>query len=420
MLIKKLKQILSGQFIRNVGWMGGAELANRIFRLATTVTLARTFSSQDYGLAAIIYTTYEFANIFTLKGGIGAKIIQADEQDVNVICDTSYWLNWMLCGAIFLIQCIAAFPIAWFYQNNQLILPLCTISLTYLMLPNFMVQSAIIQRENRLRITASCNVIQSLLGNTITVILALLGMGIWAVVWPILLTTPVWIIIIYKNHPWRPPKCFKLEKWQEITNFGKNLLGVELMVKLRSNIDYLIIGRFLGLEALGIYYFAFSAGVGITWNVMNSFFAALFPHLCEVRGNSNELKRRFFNSIKMILATTGAIILLQSFLAPFYVPIIFGQKWISAIPVLIIICLSVLPEPLFWGGSVLLNVIDKSQITLYLEVVFTIIFTISILISVKWGILGVAVGVLASQMLVIPVVIPILQKHLKKSSVLSS
>jgi PST family polysaccharide transporter len=37
MLINKLKQILSSQFIRNVGWLGGAELVNRIFRLGTTL-----------------------------------------------------------------------------------------------------------------------------------------------------------------------------------------------------------------------------------------------------------------------------------------------------------------------------------------------------------------------------------------------
>jgi PST family polysaccharide transporter len=43
MLINKLKQLFSGQFIRNVGWLGGAELVNRLFRLATTVTLARLF-----------------------------------------------------------------------------------------------------------------------------------------------------------------------------------------------------------------------------------------------------------------------------------------------------------------------------------------------------------------------------------------
>jgi PST family polysaccharide transporter len=52
MLINKLKQQLSGQFIRNVGWLGGAELANRIFRLGTTITLARLLNPYDYGLVS--------------------------------------------------------------------------------------------------------------------------------------------------------------------------------------------------------------------------------------------------------------------------------------------------------------------------------------------------------------------------------
>jgi PST family polysaccharide transporter len=152
--INKLKEIFSGQFIRNVGWLGSAELVNRIFRLGTTVTLARMFSPQDYGLMAIIYTVFDFATVFTLRGGIGAKIIQADEHKVKSICDTSYWLNWILCGSIFMIQCIAAFPVAQFYGNNQLILPLCTSALIYLMMPLFIVHGALIERENRLKVTA--------------------------------------------------------------------------------------------------------------------------------------------------------------------------------------------------------------------------------------------------------------------------
>src|SRR4028118_918187 len=138
MLISKFKQLLLNKFIRNAGWLGAAELANRIFRLGTTVTLARMFSPQDYGLMAVVYTVFDFATVFTLKGGIGAKIIQADEKDVKAICDTSYWLNWILCGSIFIILCITAFPIAQFYGNNDLILPLCTIALVYLMFPLFM------------------------------------------------------------------------------------------------------------------------------------------------------------------------------------------------------------------------------------------------------------------------------------------
>ncbi len=402
MLINKLKQILSGQFIRNVGWLGGAELMNRIFRLGTTVTLARMFSPQDYGLMAVVYTVFDFANVFTLRGGIGAKIIQADERDVKTICDTSYWLNWIVCGSIFIIQCIAAFPIAQFYGNYQLIWPLCSSALIYLMMPLFMVHGALIERENRLKITAIANATQSIFSNIITVILALLGMGVWAIVWSMVLTTPVWIAINWMNHSWRPPKSFSLEKWQEITNFGKNLLLVEFLNKLRGNLDYLIIGKFIGVEALGIYYFAFNAGLGISMSVINTFMSALFPHICGVREDYKQFKERYFGGLKKVSSVVIPIILLQSFLSPLYVPIIFGQKWMPAIPVLIMICLSVIPRIFGWASSLLLNALDKTHITLYLNIIFTVVFAIFILISVQWGILWVAVAVLISHLLVMP------------------
>ncbi len=402
MLINKLKQISSGQFIRNVGWLGSAELVNRIFRLGTTVTLARMFSPQDYGLMAVVYTVFDFATVFTLRGGIGARIIQADEHRVKSICDTSYWLNWILCGSIFIIQCIAAFPIAKFYGNNQLILQLCTSALIYLMMPLFIVHGALIERENRLKVTAIANATQSILSNIMTVILAILGMGVWSIVWPMVLTTPVLIIINWMNHSWRPPKSFSLEQWQEITNFGKNLLLVEFLNKLRGNLDYLIIGKFLGVKALGIYYFAFNAGLGISMNVINTFMSALFPHICAVRGDYKEFKQRYFSSLKKISLVVIPLILLQSVLAPFYVPIVFGQKWIPAIPILILICLSVIPRIFNWASSLLLNALDKTHITLYLNIVFTVIFAISILVAVKWGIFWVAVAVLISHLLVLP------------------
>ena len=179
MFITKFKQLTSGQFVRNVGWLGGAELANRVFRLGTTVTLARMFTPEDYGLMAVIYTAFDFANVFTLRGGIGAKIIQSDEKDVKTIADTSYWLNWIMCGSIFIIQCIAAFPVAQFYNNSQLVFPLCVAALTYLMFPLYLVNSALIERENRLKITAICNVVQSIVSNTIIITLALFGVGRW-------------------------------------------------------------------------------------------------------------------------------------------------------------------------------------------------------------------------------------------------
>lgn len=403
MILNKVKLLLSGQFMQNVGWLGTAELANRIFRLGTTVTLARMFSSQDYGAMAVVYTIFEFANVLTMRGGIGAKIIQADEQHLQVICNTSYWLNWILCGSIFLLQCAAAYPIAKFYNNEQLIFPICALALMYLMFPLFMVNAALIERENRLKITALCNAMQSFIANSVTVAFAILGMGVWAIVWSMVLSTPVWIIITWRNNSWRPPKYFTLERLREVIHFGKNMLGIELLHRVRSNLDYLIIGRLLGMNALGIYYFAFNAGSGITMNVVTALISALYPYICAVRGDFIQLKTRYFSSFKRIMLIVVPIVSLQSILAPLYVPIIFGQKWVTAIPILIIICLSVLPRAWAWTNSILLNAIDKTQINLYISIGYTAFFGVAILIAAQWGIFWVAVAVLVSNLIFVPI-----------------
>jgi PST family polysaccharide transporter len=399
MLIHKAKQLLLNRFIRNVGWLGGAELVNRIFRLGTTVTLARMFSPQEYGLMAIIYATADFATTFTLRDGIGAKIVQADKQDIKTICDTSYWLNWILCGFVFVIQCIAAFPIARCYGNSQLVLPICTIALIYLIFPVFMVQSALIERENRLKITAFCHATQSIFANIITIIFVFLGTGVWAIVWAMVLSTPVWIVITWINHPWRPPKSFQLERWHEIANFGKNVLGFELLTKLRLNLDYLLVGTFLGVRELGIYYFAFNAGSGITKNVVNIFMSALYPYICAVRENYQEFKKRYLSSIRIVVLIIVPIVILQSSLAPLYVPIIFGEKWTLAIPILIIICLSVIPYTFKRAFSLPLQATDKTHIILRLDIAYTIIFAASLLVVARWGVLWVATTVLVVDLL---------------------
>lgn len=403
MLIDKLKQQLTNPFVRNVGWMGGAELANRIFRLGTTVTLARLLSPYDYGLAAVVLTTNEFASIFTVGSGIGSKLIQADEKDLKVLCDTAYWMNWILCGSLFIIQCIVAFPIGWFYGNNSVILPICVASLVYLMLPLYAVQVAMINRENRLNIVALCNLLQSALINILTIGLALLGMGMWAIILPIVVTTPVWIVINLRNHPWRPRSSFTLEGWHEIANFSKNMLGSELLSKLRANLDYLLVGRFLGIEALGVYYFAFNAGLGISLNVINTLTWPLFPHLCAVRKDKEQFKRRYFKSLKTIGIVIVPLVILQSTLAPFYVPIVFGQKWVTAIPILMLICLSALPRPFFNAASQILNAVDKTQLNLYGQIVFTVVFSLALLLAVQWGIFWVAAAVLISHITIMPI-----------------
>ena len=400
MFTTRLKKKLSNQFIRNLGWLGISQLLVRVFRLGTTVVLARMFTPHDYGLVAIIYTCNGFIQVFALStptGGIGAKIVQTQEEDLDTICNTAYWLNWLICLPLAVVQCIVAFPIAWFYQENDLILPLCALSVMYLMYPTYKVHSGLIRRENRLKLIAICTAAEAILTNLITISLALLGMGFWSVVWALIFSTLAPIVITLMYQPWQPSKSFTLTGWQEVITFGSSLMGIELMDKLRLNLDYLIVGRFLGIDALGTYFFAFSAGLGISKNVFNSMMIALFPHLCAVRDNLMQMEQRYFSSLKTMALIVIPMVLLQASLAPFYVPIIFSPKWNSAIPILILICLSAIPQ-FFAGASYqLLNAVDRVRVTLLWNSIFTVLFAAALLIAVRWGIFEVALAVLLCQ-----------------------
>ncbi|BAZ13518.1 putative polysaccharide biosynthesis protein [Calothrix sp. NIES-4071] len=403
MIINYIKRLLKDRFISNIGWLGGAELFNRVARLATTVVLARTLTSYDYGVASIIFTIVDFGSVLAINPGFSAKLIQASDEELETVCNTSYWLNWLLCILIFIFQCLAAFPIAHFYQNNQLILPICVVAIGYLILPIYAIQATLIQRENRLKITAICTAIQLIFGNFLTIILALNGMRSWAVILPIVMIIPVGVIIYLTHHSWRPSKSFTLEKWREIVSFGLKTLGVNALSRLRMNLDYLLVGYFIGVDALGVYFFAFNAGLGISQSVINAFMSALYPHLCSVQGDRVQMKKQFLRGLKTIALIVLPLVILQSTLAPFYVPIIFGTKWVEGIPVLILICLSAVPVALSRATSQLLQALNKTHLDFYWNLIFTSIFAVSLLVAVRQGIFAVACAVLISQLIAIPV-----------------
>lgn len=397
----KVKKKLNNKFVQNIGWLTGAEFAIRVIRLMTTVVLARFLTQYDYGLAAIVLTTYEFTRVFT-DIGIGAKLIQAEPEELEDLCRNAYWMSWVIYSGLFFIQAIVAFPIAWFYSDTNLVLPIVVLGGVFLVTPVGVVQAILLRRENRLEIQALNHVAVQGTSNLLSLVFAVLGFGIWAIVIPKLMVTPLWAYIYIRNHSWRPKGGFRSEKWKEIFGFGKNVLGVELLKTLRTNLDYLLVGRFLGITELGIYFFAFNAGLGISLSIIKSINAALLPHLCSMREDWSKMKKQFYKSLKLIAALIIPLALLQSSMAPFYVPIVFGEKWIEAIPVLMIICISAIPRPFGDAASQLMVAIGRPDIDLKWNIIFTTVFTISLLVGLQWQVVGLALTVLLVHAIALP------------------
>jgi teichuronic acid exporter len=276
-------------------------------------------------------------------------------------------------------------------------LPVALMGLIYLATPLCNIQAAFLQRGGRLGRVALTGAVQVITDNVLTAAFAALGLGMWAIILPKLLVAPIWVIGIRTAHAWRPQRGWSLEGWHDIVRFSRNVIGVEMMTTLQANVDNLIVGSCLGVEALGIYYFAFNAGLGITLGLVNSFGVAVYPHLCEARAEPALLTARYRSSLRTLGGIVVPLVLLQVVLAPVYVPIVFGAKWAPAIPVLMLICLSALPRPFAATCSQLLKAVGRPDIELRWQVALTVLLVAGLLIGTQWGILGAASAVLLVQ-----------------------
>ena len=126
----------------------------------------------------------------------------------------------------------------------------------------------------------------------------------------------------------------------EVFTFAAPILASEMLVAIRFNIDKLIVGALLGIEALGIYYFAFSAGYGLSLVLTSALAAASFPHLADYRLSRQDLLARFDKALFGLAAVITGLIVLQAGAVFIYVPIVFGEKWAPITPIVAVLCLS--------------------------------------------------------------------------------
>lgn len=385
--------------------MGLAQIAVRASRLVTTILLSRWLAPEIFATAAIVLTVYEFVSLFT-RNGISSAVIQATSEDVEAMAMTAWRLTWIACVSLLLLQCALAYPIAWFYHNSKLEFPIMAMSVIYLVTPMSNIQAAFQQREGKLGRMALASATQVISDNILTACFVLVGFDMWAIILPKLLVAPIWLIMVRKGHKWRPHKVFGSSKffgWGKILRYSRSVIGTEILATVQANIDNLLVGYFLGLHALGIYYFAFNAGLGLTLGFISAISVAVFPYLCEVSTDKQTLQSRFFQTRNRIGLGLGAIIILQSVLAPFYVPLVFGSKWIEAAPVLSIICLSALVRPYACITGQLLKAIGKPEIEMRWQFINTVALIIALVIACQFNILAVAIAVLTVQSIVLGV-----------------
>ena len=329
-----LSRQLRSKLNRNVGWLTIAELVSRVGRILAAVILARQLDAVAFGVAAIALTVFELIRVFT-ENGIGAAVVRASGETFHRVANTAHRLVWAVCIGLAVFQLSVGVLLGWLMPDREVGLMVAVLALVFLIMPYGLLHAYCLIREQRMKHLAAVGSSQAVADHLLTAILALSGAGAWALVLPKLLTAPIWLFGVRHSSPWKRDRDAGFAPVGEIVRFSLPVLGSELLAACRDQLDKVLVSSVLGVAALGIYYFAFNAGLGVSSALNRAFSNAIYPHFCAASDRARAFRKSVLNlGIPLSLAYVA-----QAGAALIYVPIVFGEAWAHAAPLVAVICL---------------------------------------------------------------------------------
>jgi PST family polysaccharide transporter len=390
---------LRRKVIAGASWTVVERIGNLILRYAITIILARLLTPEDFGLVGMVYVFTGFAVMFS-ELGFSAALVQKEEIEERHL-SSIFWIN-LVAGIIITLLFVGLAPlIAGFYRVSALIPIVIALSLNFAIGSLNDVQTAIFQRELQFRVLSLVNLISISLSGVISILLALLGFGVWSLVLQNLLLTIFQVFFLWILSDWTPKRVFDSQAVRELFGFSSNLLGFRVFNYFVRNADDLLIGRFVNAQNLGYYRQAYTLMLLPTRSITSSLGSVMFPALSRIQSDIKKVKSTMLLSQRMIgFISIPLMIGLFSVAEPFVI-ILLGEQWRPMIPILRILCLVGAIQPVDATVGWIYQSQGRTDLMFRWGVFSGIVTLISFFIGIRWGIQGVALAYLLRGYLVL-------------------
>lgn len=391
--------MLRQQVIKGIKWTSIAAIAGAGLQLLQVAVLTRFLNPADFGLMALALFVIGFSQLF-MDMGISNGIIYKQEISENQL-NSLYWLNiisgWIIFGLIFLI---APFASA-FYHEPELKKILILTGVTFLIQPFEQQFYALMKKELLFNEIAKRDILSKLVSFIIAVVLAYKGYGVYSLVFAyigsVLTSTLLLVSIGLKYH--KPRFYLNLKEIRFFLRFGMFQMGEFIGSYINTNIDTLLIGKLLGVEALGIYNIAKNLSMRPIQVISPIITQVTFPALSRIQHDTEKLKDVYLKTLRYLTSVNFPVYIFLCVFAHPVVLLMFGNKWLQVVPILQILSLYCMARSINNPVGALLLAKGRVEIGFYVNLVLLFLIPACIYIGSLYGLTGVSVMLLTLQVL---------------------
>src|SRR5690606_5311141 len=135
-----------------------------------------------------------------------------------------------------------------------------------------------------------------------------------------------------------PGLQFSVSAVRELLGYSSSLVGFGFVNYWARNADNLLIGKYLGSAALGVYSRAYSLMLLPISEVISVLGSVMFPALSSIQQDRARVKRIYLRAMPMIALIAFPMMLGLVAVAEPFVLTLFGERWIGVAPLLRTLC----------------------------------------------------------------------------------
>ena len=311
--------------IKSVKWTSLMNFVSRSSRPVTMLILARILAPTDFGIMGVAMIAIGLAQVIQ-DFGLEKTLIQR-ETDLKESANIVFWTNTFIGILIYLLIFIGAPYIADFFHEERVANVLKILCFQIVLLSLTKVHIALLQRDFQFKKLFVSQLTIAFIPPLISIPLAFMGWGVWALVWGSLAGYSTQLIAVWFLSPWRPQFSFNLPLARELFGFGGWVTLEMIMSWLIGYGDSVLVGHFLGIHELGVY------RIGITFLtlVYGVFFTPLmsvsYSSFSRLQSNILELKTSLLKITKLIATVSIPLTFILMLTAKLSSIIVFGEKW---------------------------------------------------------------------------------------------
>ncbi|WP_432547365.1 lipopolysaccharide biosynthesis protein [Kineococcus sp. SYSU DK004] len=385
---------------RGVAWTLGGQWGLQAVRMVSIVVLARLLTPDDYGLMAMAWVITGFVSTVGSLGLSEAVVQRA--KVTHAQASTLFWLNIALGAVLMLLVAASAPLLAMFYGRQELVAVTIVLSTTFLLGALTVQHQAVLLRRLQFRTLALRNFAGGVTEIAVSIVAALMGAGYWSLVYGQLAGVVLNVVVLWSAVDWRPGLPRRRSGVRSFVSFGGGISTFRVLDYASRNADNLLIGRFLGGEALGLY----TRGYGLLMaplaqihgpvaNVVRPTMAALWPE-------PERYRRYYLSALSGLCFVVAPVVVLLAVLADPVVLVLLGPDWSQSADVFRWLSVAGLLQVVGFTNGWLYATSGRSWAMARWALVSRPVLILSFVAGLPWGITGVAMAYALSQLVLTP------------------